>query len=567
MRPYAKELVLGPAFKLVEAILELIVPLIVAGIIDTGIRDGDAAYVTRMGGVMLLLAAVGFCSTLVCQYFAARASQGFGTNLRAKTFSHINGLSRADIERFGESSLTTRVTNDIYKLQVGVAMFIRLAIRAPFLIIGAVIMSMTIDMQMSLIFIVTAAGIALALYLVMTRTAPFYTTIQKLLDRVSRRTSENLRGARVIRAFSRQDNEKQKFRNQSDEVLAAQKRLSVLSALLNPLTYIIVNIGIIAILWFGGSAVSGGALEQGQVVALINYMTQIMIALVVVANLIVIFTRAGASATRVADVLETQPSIRDNDTAAVAPDVSAPVIRFDNVSFSYGGTGDNVLEGIDLEIGRGMTVGVIGPTGAGKSTLISMIPRLYDATGGTIYIAGIPIRDYPLHQLRAMIGVVPQNARLFGGTIRDNMLVGRGDATDGQIRRALDAAQAGFVFDRPEGLDATVGTDGQGLSGGQRQRLTIARALVRQPQILLLDDSSSALDFLTDLHLRQALHDFAPMTVVTVSQRTGAIKGSDLIIVMDDGRISGAGTHTQLLKSSGLYREIHFSQVDEEDAI
>lgn len=563
LKAYRKEIILGPAFKLVEAIFELIVPILMANVIDIGIPGKDTDYILRMGGLMVLFSAVGLCSTLVCQYFAARASQGFGTVLRRELFAHIGRMSHAEIDRIGTSTLTTRITNDVNQLQVGLAMFIRLAIRAPFLVIGATVMAAGIDLQLSLIFLVVAAGIAITLYLVMRKASPFYTTIQKLLDRLSRLVRENLGGARPVRAFSRQNDQKQQFDKASGEVLRAQQRVGRISALLNPLTYLIVNMGIIAVLWFGGSSVDSGLLKQGEVVALINYLTQILLALMVVANLVIIFTRAGASGGRVAEILETQPSVASGH-GHIQPIPAAPLVEFRDVAFSYGASTETALSGVNLAIERGQTVGIIGGTGAGKSTLVDLIPRFYDATRGQVLFEGADVRDYTLDALRAKVGIVPQYAHLFKGTVRENMRWGDADATDEQIWQALDAAQAAsFISAKPEGLDFLIEQNGRNLSGGQRQRLTIARALVRQPELLILDDSSSALDFATDAALRKAIHQLENVTVLMVSQRASTLRGADKIVVVDDGRITGVGTHDELLQTNEDYREIVLSQIDE----
>jgi len=563
LKAYRKEIVLGPVFKLIEAIFELIVPLLMASIIDVGIKNGDSGYVLRMGGLMIAFSAIGFTSTLVCQFFAAKASQGFGTVLRSRMFSHIGSLSHADIDKIGVSTLTTRITNDINQLQVGVAMFIRLAIRAPFLVIGATVMAMNINMGLSVIFIATAAGITAVLYLIMSRSVPFYTAIQKLLDRVVLLVRENLGGARVIRAFSRQESEKENFLGTSNDVMRASVRVGKLAALLNPLTYLIVNVGIIAILWFGGRTVDTGVLEQGQIVAMVNYMTQIMLALVVVANLVIIFTRAGASATRVAEVLDTEPGMAEGK-GVEAPGKTGYAVEFDNVSFSYVDGEKYALCDVSLKIEKGQTVGIIGGTGSGKTTLVDMIPRFYDATKGVVSVDGEDVRDYTFGQLRGKIGMVPQKAQLFYGTIRDNMRWGDKNASDEQINEALEVGQAAeFVNRYADGLDHKIMQDGRNLSGGQRQRLTIARALVGGPDILILDDSASALDFATDAALRKALKNYGDgVTVIMVSQRASTLKNADKIVVMDDGRIVGAGTHDELFEANEIYREICLSQME-----
>lgn len=566
LKHYKKEVILGPIFKLAEAVLELIAPLIMANIIDVGIKDSDSGYILRMGGLMILIAGIGLACALICQYFAAKASQGFGTDLRNKLFFHISTLSHAEIDSFGTPSLITRITNDVNQLQVAVAMLIRLVIRAPFLVVGATVMAMLIDFQMSLIFIAAAVGIAAVLYLIMSRSVPFYRAIQKLLDRISLVTRENLAGVRVIRAFSKQEKEQKRFNEASDELKEASIRVGKISALLNPFTYLIVNIGIIALIWFGGGAVNTGALEQGQIVALVQYMTQILLALIVVANLVVIFTKASASAARVNEVLETQASVSDggNTPKNKRKTEGIPKIEFEDVSFSYGGD-EMDLENVSVKIMRGQTIGVIGGTGSGKSTFVNLIPRFYDTSKGRIFIDGEDIRKYSFAELRGQIGMVPQQAVLFSGTVRENMRWRDANATDDEIWAALRTAQAyEFIEKSPEKLDMPILQGGKNLSGGQRQRLTIARALVGRPEILILDDSASALDFATDAALRKALREYSrEITVIMVSQRATTLKSADKIIVFDDGRIAGIGTHEELFETNEVYREICLSQLSE----
>lgn len=570
LKNYKKEVILGPIFKLIEAILELIVPLIMANIIDIGIKGADSGYVWRMGGIMIVLAAVGLTCALICQFFAAKASQGFGTDLRNKLFAHINSLSHAEIDQLGTPSLITRITNDVNQLQVAVAMLIRLVIRAPFLVIGATIMAMIIDLQMSLIFIAAAVGIAVVLYRIMNRSVPFYNTIQKLLDRISLVTRENLSGARVIRAFSKQKKERRRFEDTSNEQKDAAIRVGKISALLNPLTYLIVNVGIVAIIWFGGGAVDTGHLEQGQIVALVNYMTQILLALIVVANLVIIFTRASASARRVNEALETYSVLRDagNEKNIGKKSEGVPKIEFDRVSFQYGESGgESALRDVSVRIYEGQTIGVIGGTGSGKSTFVNLIPRFYDATRGRVCVDGTDVRDYTFERLRSGIGIVPQRAVLFAGTIRDNMRWRDEDAADEEIVQALKVAQAWeFVEKLPRRLDTEILQGGQNLSGGQKQRLAIARALVGDPQILILDDSASALDFATDAALRKAIRQFGKgITVIMVSQRATTVKNADKIIVFDEGEVAGVGTHEELFETNGVYREICLSQLEKSE--
>ncbi len=567
LKEFLKEATIGPAFKLTEAVFELIVPLVMAQIIDVGVANGDTGYVLRMGGVMILLGVVGLCCALVCQYFASKASQGVGTVMRNDLFRHISALSHAEIDRIGTPSLINRITNDVNQLQTAVAMLIRLVIRAPFLVIGATVMAISIDWKMSGIFLAAMVLIALALYLIMSRSIPFFKVVQRLLDKISLITRENLEGVRVIRAFSRQETEKKRFSEACDTQSNTAIRVGKLSALLNPLTYIIVNLAIVAIIWFGGYQVDGGALTQGKLIALVNYMTQIMLAMVVVANLVVIFTRAAASAARVNEIFAVQPSVVPGKTE-VHPVSGAPRVEWKDVSFTYAGSEESALEHVTLSVSPGETVGVIGGTGAGKSTLVSLIPRFYDVSTGALLVDGVDVREYPFAQLRTQIGVVPQQAVLFSGTIRENMKWGDKNASDEQIWHALEIAQAGeFVKKLPEGLDSKILQGGKNLSGGQKQRLTIARALVGSPKILILDDSASALDFATDAALRRALRrQTQDMTVFMVSQRANTVKNADKIVVLDDGEVAGIGTHEALFESCEVYREICLSQLSAEEA-
>ncbi|WP_195975015.1 ABC transporter ATP-binding protein [Hydrogeniiclostridium mannosilyticum] len=567
LKRYRVQVILGPVFKLTEAVLELIVPIITAMIIDNGVKKGDAAYVWRMGGVLLLLGAVGLCCALVCQKMASIASQGFGTVLRNEVYRHINSLSHAEIDQLGTPSLITRITNDVNQLQYAVAMLIRLVIRAPFLAIGAIVMAMILDFQMGLIFLLATPLIALVLYLVMSRSVPFFKVMQKKLDKISLISREGLSGVRVIRAFSKQQNEEKRFNEAADDQARTAVQVGKLSALLNPLTYTIMNFAIIAIIWFGGMRVDGGSLEQGEIIALVNYMTQTLLALIVVANLVVTFTKASASAARVNEVLALQPSVSDAGNQPVQPDLTAPKIRFRQVSFSYDGSDKYALKNLSVDIQKGETVGIIGGTGSGKSTLVQLIPRFYDATKGEVLVDGIDVRAYPFQQLRKEIGMVPQEAVLFSGTIESNLRWAKQEASGEELRKALRVAQAlDFVEKLPDGLRSPVNQGGKNFSGGQKQRLTIARALVGDPQILILDDSSSALDFATDAALRRAIRqETQNMTVLIVTQRASAIKQADKIIVLDDGAVVGIGNHRDLLESCEVYREICLSQLNKEE--
>lgn len=561
LKDFKLQLILGPAFKLTEAIFELIVPLVMIKVIDIGVKNQDVPYVWRMGGLMLLLGVIGLACALTCQYFASVASQGTGTVLRNELYAHINTFSHAEIDRFGTHSLTTRLTNDINQLQYAVAMLIRLVIRAPFLAVGAIVMAMTIDLKLSLVILAATPLIILVLYLVMSRSVPFFKKIQGKLDRISLIARENLGGARVIRAFSKQKNEQERFRAASNDLADTSVMVGRLSALLNPLTYAIMNLGIAAILWFGGFQVDGGLLTQGEIIAFINYMTQILLALTVVANLVVTFTKASACAARVNEVFDTKPSIVSAAATEVERRPNAPEILFSNVSFSYQKTSETAIRDIDLSFARGESIGIIGGTGSGKSTLINLIPRFYDATRGYIQVEGTDVRDYPLEQLRSIIGIVPQNASIISGSVADNIRWGKESASEEEIWEALKIAQAEpFVRNLAEGLDTHLEQGGKNLSGGQRQRLTIARAIVGKPRILILDDSFSALDAATDRALRKAISEQEDMTVIMVSQRASSIKSADQIVVMDDGEVVGLGTHQQLLETCQVYREICQSQ-------
>lgn len=570
LKAYKKQVILGPIFKLTEAIFELIVPLVMANIIDVGIYHRDVNHVLWMGALMIGLGAVGLACALTCQYFASVASQGFGTTLRNKLFSHINSFSHAEIDRFGTPSLITRLTNDVNQLQYAVAMLIRLVVRAPFLAIGAMVMAISIDAKLAVVLLIAMPLIVLALYLIMSRTVPLYRTIQKKLDRISLVSRENLAGVRVIRAFSKQKMERQRFGDASEDLARTSIRVGKVSALLNPVTFVIMNLGIVAIVWFGGFRVQEGGMTQGEIIAFVNYMTQILLALIVVANLVITFTKAAASAVRVNEVLDTQASVKEENSGEISvesrPDL--PKIQFQNVVFRYGQAEEASLEGISLRIMPGQAVGIIGGTGSGKSTLVNLIPRLYDAEQGKILVDGVDVRKYPFHQLRQKIGMVPQRAVLFAGTIAENMRWGKRDATEEEIKRALTIAQAwDFVEKLPKGLQSEVTQEGKNFSGGQRQRLTIARALVGRPDILILDDSSSALDFATDAALRRALRkETRGMTVLMVSQRASTIRDADQIVVLDDGKAAGVGTHQQLMESCEVYREICLSQLSAEEA-
>lgn len=573
LKQFKKEVLIGPVFKLTEAVFELIVPLVMAQIIDVGIANGDRGYVLRMGGVMVLLGLVGLGCAMICQYCAARASQGFGTVLRSEMFRHINTLSHGEIDQIGTPSLITRITNDVNQLQLAVAMLIRLVVRAPFLVIGATVMALLLDWKLACIFFVAAPLMALVLYLVMSRSIPFYRIIQKKLDRISLITRENLSGVRVIRAFSRQEKEKERFAQASEDQMSTSIAVGRISALLNPLTSAIINLAIAAVIWFGGFRVDAGGMTQGEVIAFVNYLNQILLAMIVVANLVVIFTKAAASATRVDEVLELHPSIVNRVSRPAQEVEGSPEIAFDAVSFAYPDAGAYSLSDISFTVARGQTLGIIGGTGCGKSTLVNLIPRFYEVSQGCIRVDGVDVRDYPMDQLRGKVGIVPQRAVLFSGTLRQNMQWRKQDATDEEIWQALETAQAAsFVRKMPDGLDSVILQGGKNLSGGQKQRLTIARALVGEPEILILDDSASALDFATDAALRQAIAKFSAergnrMTTIIVSQRANTVRYADQIVVLDDGKAAGIGTHEQLLESCQTYREIYWSQNERQEAV
>lgn len=570
LKDFKKECFLGPLFKLLEAILELIVPLVMAKIIDIGVKSYDTSYIIKMGILIIILGIVGLGSALVCQYFAAKASQGFGTKLRNELFRHINSLSHSEIDNIGTPSLITRIINDVNQLQVAVAMAIRLGVRAPFIILGSAIMAMFINLKLSLIFFLSIPLIVLTLYLVMGKSIPLYRVIQKKLDKISLITRENLEGVRVVRAFSKQEVEKDRFNIAALDHSNTAIKVGKLSALLNPLTFMIMNFSIAFIVWFGGIGVNNGNFTQGEIIAFVNYMTQILLTLIVVANLVIIFTKASASATRVNEVLDTKSSIKEasSSTKVQATNNSSKIIEFKNVSFSYNNSKQYSLENISLSINKGETIGIIGGTGAGKSTLVNLIPRFYESTEGEIFINGENIKNYSIKDLRNLFGIVPQKAVLFTGSLRENMKWANKNASDEEILMALDIAQCSdFVSNLKDGLDTAVLQGGKNFSGGQKQRLTIARALVGSPKIIILDDSSSALDFATDLKLRQALNTHAKeITTIIVSQRASSIKNSDKIVVLDDGKLAGIGTHEELLENSEVYKEICLSQLTREEA-
>lgn len=567
LKYYKLQVTIGPVFKLLEAVFELIVPLIMANIIDIGVKNGDTNYIAKQGVLLVILGVTGLLSALICQYSASFASQGVGTILRRDLFHHINTLSHKEIDIIGTPSLITRMTSDINQIQLAVAMLIRLVIRAPFLVVGAMIMASTVSLKLSVIFFGAAVLIGLTLYIIMNKSVPFFKTIQKRLDRISLISRENLRGNRVIRAFARQDEEEEKFSKAAQELTDASISAGRISVLLSPLTCIITNIAITLIIWFGGMNVNIGELSQGDIIALVNYMTQIMLAMVVVADLVVIFTRASASAQRINEIFETKTSVTEEKAEKNPTAENDNAIEFRNVSFSYGE--GEALKNVTFSIKKGETLGIIGGTGSGKSTFVNLIPRFYDATKGQVLVKGVDVKKYEIETLREKIGVVAQKTVLFKGSLRKNMQWGKEKATDDEIIKALKIAQSwDFVSKLPGKLDFDVAQGGKNFSGGQRQRLTIARALVKQPDILILDDSFSALDFATDANLRKELKEQTKgMTVVIVSQRASTIRNADKIVVLDEGECVGIGTHQELYKNCSEYREICLSQLSAEEAV
>ena len=564
LKNYKLNLTLGPLAKLTEAIFELIVPLVMSDIIDNGIDgDGGLEYVLSHGAIMVALGVLGLACALTCQYLAAKCSQGFGTELRNDLFRHINTLSFKELDKFGTPSIVNRLSSDVNQLQYMVAMLIRLVIRAPFLVIGAAVMAMTINLKLSLIFIAAAPLIAVVLYFIMSRSIPLYKNVQQKLDKVAQITRENLSGVRVVRAFSEQEYEKDRFDKSADELTRGAIVVGRISALLNPATFVIINAAIIAILWFGGGLVNTGEMTQGEVFAFVNYMTQISLALVVVAQLVVTVTKAIASGTRVVELLDAAPSITDDGNAEVDTSVDSPAVKFDHVSFGYN-EGKYTLTDLTLTVPRGASVGVIGGTGSGKSTLVNLLARFYDVSEGSVELFGTDVKKYPLKQLRRTVAYVPQNTMLFSGTIRSNLLMGGRDADDETLWRCLETAQAAsFVREKEKGLDSVVMQGGKNFSGGQRQRLAVARALAAHSDILVLDDSSSALDFATDLNMRTAINATrGDTTLFLVSQRATSLKDCDVIVVLDGGLVAGIGKHDDLLKTCDVYREIYLSQTD-----
>lgn len=581
---FRRYMVIGPACKLIEVIFDLLTPLVIAQMIDKGIGARDVNAVVHYGMVLAAMAVIGISFTLVCQKMAALTSQGMGTDIRGALYEHINKLSYAELDRFGTPSLITRITNDVNQVQLAVALGVRMLIRWPFLAVGSMCAALAIDLKLGMIFLICTPAIGLVFWFVMARCIPYYRQLQAKLDRIALICREGLSGARVVRAFVREGHERERFAQAADDQARVAIAVGKLSSILNPVTFLVMNLGVCAILWVGGIQVNVGELTQGQVMAFVNYMTQTLTSIVYVANLVVVFTKASASASRINEVLNCVPSIADEGNQPVAlPEpsdltggaVPVPALSFDHASFSFGAGAANAVSDVTLELPVGKTLGIIGGTGSGKSTLVSLIPRLYDAGVGSVYVMGSDVRAWQLDQLRHVVATVPQRASLVSGTIRSNLTWRDESATDEELWAALDMAQASeFVHNKPQGLDAPVEAGGKNFSGGQRQRLTIARALVGAPQVLIMDDSASALDFKTDAALRHAIRERSvrgaaegglPLTTVIVSQRVSTVRDADMICVLDHGSVAGLGTHDELYATCQLYREICQSQLRREE--
>ena len=581
---FRRYMVIGPACKLIEVIFDLLTPLVIAQMIDKGIGSHDVSAVIHYGMLLAAMAVIGISFTLVCQKMAALTSQGMGTDIRGALYEHINKLSYAELDRFGTPSLITRITNDVNQVQLAVALGVRMLIRWPFLAVGSMCAALAIDLKLGMIFLICTPAIGLVFWFVMARCIPYYKQLQAKLDRIALICREGLSGARVVRAFVREDHERERFAQAADDQANTAIAVGKLSSILNPVTFLVMDLGVCAILWVGGIQVNVGELTQGQVMAFVNYMTQTLTSIVYVANLVVVFTKASASASRINEVLNCVPSITDEGNQSVAlpkPSelaggaVPVPALSFDHASFSFGAGAANAVSDVTLELPVGKTLGIIGGTGSGKSTLVSLIPRLYDASTGSVSVMGADVRTWPLDQLRRVVATVPQRASLVSGTIRSNLTWRDEAATDEELWAALDMAQASeFVRNKPKGLDAPVEAGGKNFSGGQRQRLTIARALVGSPQVLIMDDSASALDFKTDAALRHAIRERSvrgaakgglPLTTVIVSQRVSTVRDADMICVLDHGSVAGLGTHDELYATCQLYREICQSQLRREE--
>lgn len=577
---FRRYMVIGPACKLIEVIFDLLTPLVIAQMIDKGIGSHDVSAVIHYGMLLAAMAVIGISFTLVCQKMAALTSQGMGTDIRGALYQHINKLSYAELDRFGTPSLITRITNDVNQVQLAVALGVRMLIRWPFLAVGSMCAALAIDLKLGIIFLICTPAIGLVFWVVMARCIPYYKQLQAKLDRIALICREGLSGARVVRAFVREDHERERFAQAADDQANTAIAVGKLSSILNPVTFLVMNLGVCAILWVGGIQVSVGELTQGQVMAFVNYMTQTLTSIVYVANLVVVFTKASASASRINEVLNCVPGITDEGNQPVALPkpgnvASVPALSLSHASFSFGAGAANAVNDVTLELPLGKTLGIIGGTGSGKSTLVSLIPRLYDASTGSVSVMGADVRTWPLDQLRRVVATVPQRASLVSGSIRSNLTWRDEAATDEELWAALDMAQASeFVRNKPQGLDAPVEAGGKNFSGGQRQRLTIARALVGSPQILIMDDSASALDFKTDAALRHAIRERSmrgaakgglPLTTVIVSQRVSTVRDADVICVLDHGSVAGLGTHDELYATCQLYREICQSQLRREE--
>lgn len=560
LKDYKKESILSPLFKLLEASFELFVPLVMAAIIDTGIGNKDGGFILKMCGILILLAIVGLTCSITAQYFAAKAAVGFATKVRHALFDHIQKLSYTEMDTAGTDTMITRMTSDINQAQSGVNMVLRLFLRSPFIVFGAMIMAFTIDVKAALIFVVTIPVLSVVVFGIMIITIPLFRRVQASLDKVLGVTRENLTGSRVIRAFNKEQEEIADFDESNERLTDVQLFVGKISALMNPLTYIIINVALVILIWTGAIQVNIGKISQGEVVALVNYMSQILVELVKLANLIITVTKAIACGNRVQSIFEMETSMVDGNGSK--KEDTGYTVEFRNVSMRYKGAGADTLTGIDFIAKPGDTIGIIGGTGSGKSSVVNLIPRFYDVTEGQVMVDGMDVREYKITDLRDKIGIVPQKAVLFAGTVRSNLAWGKEDATEEEMQQALSVAQAAEVVDKKDGkLDAEVEQGGKNFSGGQKQRLTIARALVKQPEILIMDDSSSALDYATDAKLRQAIHNMPSRpTVFIVSQRAASIMYADKIIVLDDGTVAGTGTHEELLKDCSVYQEIYYSQ-------
>lgn len=568
LKDYKKECVLAPLFKMLEAIFELFVPLVVSSVIDKGIVNADKGYIMQMCFMLILLAIIGLVCAITAQYFSAKAAVGAATGMRHSLFAHIQTFSFTEMDTLGTSTLVTRMTSDINQVQNGINMVLRLFLRSPFIVFGAMIMAFTIDVKAALVFVAAIPVLALIVFGIMLATRPMYKNVQSGLDKILGITRENLTGVRVIRAFNKEQDEIKRFKNDNESLNRLQKYVGKISGLMNPLTYVVVNVSIIALIWIGGVRVNAGALTQGQVVALYNYMSQILVELIKLANLIITITKALACAGRIESVFDVTSGMADGSVKEAVAKEEQPGVEFKNVSLTYSGSGASSVEGINFKAMKGQTIGVIGGTGSGKSSLVNLIPRLYDATQGEVLVDGVNVKDYDIEALRNKVGIVMQKAVLFKGTIRENMWMGKKGATDEQIDEALEISQSKEFVDSKQGrLDYVIEQGGKNLSGGQRQRLTIARAIVRKPDVLILDDSASALDFATDAALRKAIRGMnnSP-TVFIVSQRAASLMYADLIIVLDDGQVAGMGTHDELLANCEVYKEIYESQFKKADS-